>query len=295
MLKRLAMLNIVLCLFIGSNALIAIPLNPQGESHTTHHKDDTSKQNPITQQTVTVNCPNGNEGNEISQLKDAIPAKGQYDYSALGFRVNLLLMIITLVIAAASLIQAFAAKRSAEAVMRSERAWILPDGDKIGLLTLVPVPPDLPENARKTAVYCPIGLRNCGNTPASAIKWEFELRIGESKETPPSFEIYESKPTPSMDGQTPFPIGQDRLAHAEAFLKPYPYISAAEKLEIDAGNKIIWLCGIARYYDVFRHRKFLERKPEEHKTLICLRYEARIDGSSGAWFLGGPSGYNRAT
>jgi hypothetical protein len=295
MLKHLAILATLLCLSVGSNVLIAVPLNPKGESQSTHHEKDANKQNTVPQQTVTVNCPNGYESQEKGQEKDTIAAKGQYDYSALGFRVNLFLVIITLVIAAASLIQAFAAKRSAEAVMRSERAWILPDGDKIGLPTLVPVPPDLPENARKTPVYCPIGLRNCGNTPASAIKWEFELRIGESKETPPSFEIYERKPTPSMEGQTPFPIGQDRLGHAVAVLKPYQYISVAEKLEIDAGNKIIWLCGVARYYDVFRRRKFLERKPEEHETLICLRYEARIDGSSGAWILGGPSGYNRAT
>ena len=177
-------------------------------------------------------------------------------------------------------------------IIKSERAWLLPDGEKIGMPVLVPVPA---EGIRKIPVNCSIGLTNCGNTPAFAVKWEFELRIGESKENPPSFDIYKNKSTPSMEGQTPFPIGQGRHGHAIAVLKPHSYISLEERLEINDGRKIIWLCGVARYRDVFKHRKFLDRNPEEHETLICLRYEARSDGSSGAWMLGGPSGYNRAT
>lgn len=267
-----------------------LPLLAQEKNDGSKHPNNANQNNPITQQSI-VHQQDSGKTNEKGQKKDPPSAKDSFDYAKGGFLVSLWLTAITFLIAVASVIQASAARISVKAVMLSERAWMLPDGEKIGLPTLIPS--DSPTNPRKFPVTCSIALRNCGNTPATAIDWEFELRIGPSQETPPSLEIYEKK-SPE-DRKTPFPIGPGWPGHAQAVLKPQEYISTAEKAEIDAGTKHVWLCGIARYRDVFERRKFLQNSGNLHETKVCLRYMARSDGSSGRWILGGPSGYNKAT
>jgi hypothetical protein len=175
--------------------------------------------------------------------------------------------------------------------MRSERAWLLLNGEDIGKPVLIPY--DSLENPRKIYAYCPVALKNCGNTPGFAIDWDFELRIGESQDAPPSLEVYEKKsPTESP---MPFPIGPGWPGNAEARLKPRGFISTAEKAEIDSGAQFLWLCGVARYEDVFGYRRFFRRKSERHETRVCLRYEIRTNAPDGYWVLGGPREYNRAT
>jgi hypothetical protein len=107
------------------------------------------------------------------------------------------------------------------------------------------IPSNAPENPRKIPVTCDIALKNCGNTPASAIDWDFELRIGESTLAPPSIEIYDRK-FPD-DRQTLVPIGQDRLGNATAILKPHGYISVVERAAINGGNSFLRACNAARH------------------------------------------------
>ncbi|HMD78114.1 MAG TPA: hypothetical protein VKG86_12165 [Terracidiphilus sp.] len=231
------------------------------------------------------------DGNQKGPDKHPVTPESQNNYTAWGFWVNFGLTAITLLIAIAAVIQASAAKLGAKAMLRSERAWLLPDGEKIGMVVLRPVEQQV--QPQKTPVQCSIALRNCGNTPASAIDWQFELQLGVSADTPPSLEIYTRKP--QNKSLTPFPIGQDRLGHGVAILTPREYINAFEQGQIWDGSKILWLCGVARYNDVFEKKRWLTRKPEEHCTFVCLRYICAPDGSNGQWFLGGPSGYNKAT
>jgi hypothetical protein len=282
-------LGIVVALIL----LQVTPLHPQTPTKPDDHQQNAQRhQNPESSSTI-INTLDNHVGCGECSKKKTVPPQDPDKWVRRGFWINFGLVIITLVIAGTSFFQASAAKLSAKAVMLSERAWLLPDGEKIGMLTLIPS--DSQTNPRKFPVACSIVLKNCGNTPAFAIKWEFELRMGESKEIPPSFDIYKDKSTLSMEGQTPFPIGPGWPGYAQAALSPQEYISTAEKAEIDAGTKHVWLCGIVQYRDVFEHRRFLRTRGNLHETKVCLRYMARSDGSAGMWVLGGPSGYNQAT
>jgi hypothetical protein len=188
--------------------------------------------------------------------------------------------------------QGRAAKIGAEAVMLSERAWLLLHGEKIGMPMFMA---DSTDSTRIT-VSCYVAFENCGKTPAEAILWVFELTIGDSPIKPPSLEIYTTNVTDKTSGQTPFPIGPGRLGYAVADSKLTGFISPADWDDYCAGKKFAWLCGVARYRDVFKRKtRFLGRRFEEHETRICLVYQKFTNALGGRWALGGPEGYNRAT
>jgi hypothetical protein len=274
-------------LWVGLSAM-GPPLGSQTTGQGVSPDNPTSKQNPpIQQQTVTVNCTSGHDNHE----KSAVSPEPRHDYAAWGFWFNLCLTPITLLVAGAAVWQAIAAKLSADAVMRSERAWLLLNGEDIGKPVLIPY--DSLDNPPRLPAYCMVSLRNCGKTPAFAIDWEFELLIGPSQEAPPSLEIYEKEPP--AERPMPFPVGPGWPGHAEARLKPGWFISSAELNEIKTGGKFLWLCGVARYEDVFKRARILKRKAERHETLVCLRYETRTNAPDGYWVLGGPRKYNNAT
>lgn len=259
-----------------------VPLLARDKNDSASHADNARTQNPVSPQAI-VQQINSPQGQQKERQQGSVSSHAPLDYVAWGFWVNLTLTAITFLIALASLIQARAAKLGATAVLRSERAWLLLDGDKVGM----------PYLSSKTRPYCSLALRNCGNTPAQAIDFQFELQMGDSAEVPPSFEIY-SRGVPK-DSLTPFPIGQDRLGQATAGLMPEEPLTESVRTEIREGKKIIWLCGVARYHDVFEQKQRFKRRKEEHHTFVCLRYRAMADGSSGDWVLGGPPGYNKAT
>jgi len=183
--------------------------------------------------------------------------------------------------------QARAAKLGAEAIMLSERAWLLLHGEKIGMPMFIA---DSTDSTISTA-SCDIAFENCGKTPAEAILWVVELTISDSHIEPPSLEIYTTKVTDKRYGQTPFPIGPGRLGWARAT----GFISPADRDAYFAGKKFLWLCGVARYCDVFKRKThFLGNRLEEHETRICLVYHKFTKAPGGSWALGGPEGCNRA-
>jgi hypothetical protein len=268
------------------------PLLKHDKDNSANHAGDANQHDPISQGTGIVNQVDGSEAAKKGQQKESPSAQAEPDYAALGFWVNLGLTVITLLIAIAALIQANAAKLGAKAVLRSERAWLLLDGELMHPPFLIPI--EHQSAPQKRPVHCELALRNCGNTPASAIDWQFELQIGDSAEMPVSAEIYERKPL--KESLTPFPIGQDRLGWAFAELSPQKYINAADAEAINAGIKFLWLCGVARYHDVFEQRmwsNWFRRVTETHQTRVCLRY-ASFGSNSGRWVLGGAKGYNKA-
>jgi hypothetical protein len=266
------------------------PLLKHDKNDSASHTDKANQHNPVPQGTGVVNQVDGSESATKGQQKDPPATQGTPDYVAWGFWVNFGLTAITLLIAIAAVIQASAAKLGAKAMLRSERAWLLLDGEKIGMPFLHSVEQQGPQ---KTPVHCRIALKNCGNTPATAIDWQFELQLGDSAKTPPCFDIY--KREPPKDRLTPFPIGQDSHGHASAVLTPQENVSNSQMTDIWDGKKVLWLCGKARYYDVFAQKRWLKRRPEEHYTFVCLRYICAPNGANGQWVLGGPSGYNKAT
>ena len=263
----------------------------QNKNGGANYDNAANEQNPIPERSVTVNCGDYNEKAKKGKQEDSPATSYKRDYSAWGFWFNVILTPITLLVAGAAVWQAIAANSSAQAIIRSERAWLLPDGEKIGMPILRPI--EQQPQPQKTPAQCKIALKNSGNTPASAIDLQFELQLGDSTKEPPSFDIYTRKA--AKDPLTPFPIGQDDHGYTVAFLTTQEYISDADQEDIWNGKRILWLCGIARYHDVFRQKRLFRRKPEEHLTFICLRYISASDGTNGQWFLGGPSGYNRAT
>lgn len=127
---------------------------------------------------------------------------------------------------------------------------------------------------------------------ALALRQLFAIDLGKTLSPCATTSLWDANP-----GQTTSRSSNARSTwpgHAHAVLRPHEYISTAEKAEIDAGTKHIWLCGIARYRDVFERRNSLRKRANLHETKVCLRYMARSDGSTGMWVLGGPSGYNEA-
>jgi hypothetical protein len=278
-------------MILAVQVISIFPLLAQEKSDSSQHANDANQNNPIPQQSI-VHQQDSGKNNEKGQVKDPPSAKDSFDYAKWGFWVNFGLTGITFLIAIASVIQASAARISAKAVMLSERAWLLPNGDKIGPPYLHPVEQQGPQ---KTPVHCTMALKNNGNTPASAIDWQFELQLGNSAESPPSFDVYKQKPPKDRLTSFPFPIAQDGEGRATAVLTPQEHISASDQTDIWDGKQVLWLCGIARYYDVFRKKRWFKRRPEEHLTFVCLRYICAPGGANGQWLIGGPSKYNNAT
>jgi hypothetical protein len=282
--KSLAILGVTLLLQIA-------PLQQQYIAQPSSHYQDAQAQQKQATPTVIINNEDNHQSCEKCNEKDNIAPKDTDDLARKEFIVNKVLVGITILIAIAALIQAIAARLSAEAVMWSERAWLLLEGKDIGDPVLIT--DDSPDNQRKMPSYCRVALKNCGKTPGFAIDWEFELRVGSSQEFPPSFEIYEKEPR--AESPMPFPIGPGWPGQAEARLRPSDFISSTELKDMKEGTKFLWLCGIARYGDVFKYKGFFHRKAARHETRICLRYEFRTNTIGGYWVLGGPIKYNQAT
>lgn len=266
----------VLCLITSASPLLA-----QNGNSSNSHANNAIANSPISQEVIVAKHIDGTENAEKGQKQSSPTIENKTDYVALGFWVNVSLTLITLFVAIAAVQQANAANSSAQAVMRSERAWLLLEGEQIGAPILLPVEKE--QQTPKRPVECSIALKNCGNTPASSIDWQFELQLGNSMEAPPSFEIYTRKPQGKR--LTPFPVGQNHLGHTTAFLTPQEFISTSELQDITNGSKILWLCGIARYNDVFVQKRWFREKPEERYTLVCLRFICGQSVVNGQWVL----------
>ena len=119
-------------LILAITSIQVIPIRSllaQEKSDSSKNTSNANQNNPIMQQGI-VHQKDTGKANEKAQVKDDPPLKNSIDYTKWGFWLNFGLTGITFLIAAASLMQANAARISANAVMLSERAWMFPDGEK---------------------------------------------------------------------------------------------------------------------------------------------------------------------
>jgi hypothetical protein len=194
-----------------------------------------------------------------------------------------------------------AAQASAEAFIAENRPWVLISRDqtldKIDGPFLIPAERLHPTDQHPA--LCEFLMQNYGKTPAKIIAFQAELQIGESRDKPPSTEIFrttELRPYPYI-----FPQGEPE--RRDARLKPERSATAEEERAIvhDA-TKSLWLCGVIKYRNAFEPRedkrwKLFRKsiKPVEYETRFCYVYTNWLKPSRRVWAAAGPSEYNQAT
>ena len=179
---------------------------------------------------------------------------------------------------------ASAAKLSAEALIRSERARLLVDN--IHDPYLVPIEGTPIHDQRLS--HCFLFVKNFGKGPATVVAVRFELQISDRLTAPPYLQLYDLKPnSPTV---TPFVVPQGESWPAEAQLMPSGrFITPSELAEVPGKPSLFWLCGMIRYYDVF------ERKDDEHETCLCYLWETRLNTPKPIWRRAGPATFNKST
>lgn len=176
-------------------------------------------------------------------------------------------------------VSANAAKESADAVMRGERAWLLVQEGRTQDPYIVP-----PDAAPDRFSQCICFLKNSGKTPAKIIGEVFEMQIGESWDAPPQPERVYGTETDRNSSMIP---QDDTVARYIPFSGGF--VSQSDFDSISKMRKILWLCGFIRYRDVF------ERRGEDHETSFCYLWETRTTAPKPFWRAAGPADYNKQT
>ena len=171
-----------------------------------------------------------------------------------------------------------AAKASADAVIHSERAWILME--RMEREYLIPIER---QTTRKATAY-PV-LKNFGKTIARMTAWKIELQMSDSWERPDgrAYDLTGLQFAPSI-----IPPGAD-IPQLAVLNTNGGFIRERDLREIlELRTRVLWLCGVIRYEDAF--------KPEPiHETRFCYYYETRTEGRDPFFHLGGPPEYNKTT
>ena len=179
------------------------------------------------------------------------------------------------------LVNANIAKQHADAVMQSERAWLLIREDKIQEPYLVP-----PVGARAELFsHCIFFLRNSGKTPALVVAERYEMQISNDWAAPPQPErIYGLVIDPT---RSPYIIPQDESTPREANLVS-GFITEPELERVNKRENLLWLCGFIRYRDVFERDN-----ADLHETRFCYVWETRTNAPKPYWHPAGPDEYNK--
>lgn len=179
-------------------------------------------------------------------------------------------------------ISANAAKTSADALIREQRAWLFIDEVKQPVLVPPPDPGDL---HLPRLLCCCFSFKNIGKTPAKLTAWKSELQIGESRDRPDEktgFDVGNEVFCPSM-----IPPGEVMPEPEDARLSSP--ITALQLSDIIAQKtKFLWLCGVFKYEDVLRQGVM-------HETRFCYLYDTSLNTNTPLWRIAGPREYNEAT
>jgi hypothetical protein len=172
-----------------------------------------------------------------------------------------------------------AALLGAKAIMESDRAWMLME--KISNIYLVPVEI---QQGRPSSVL--LEFRNAGKTPARMLAWKFGLYISDVSDRPgPS--AYDVKGVVF----NPIIIPQGADCPQAAMLTSNGGFIRQQELDDILRNrtKMLWLCGIIKYEDIFR-------PGVEHETILCRHYRVWFAGQEPFFGLAGcPTEYNKET
>jgi hypothetical protein len=216
-------------------------LQPQAPTQSGDHTanaqthQDTESQAPITGKV------DNRQACEECSKKDPIAAQDPDKWVRRGFWINTALVLITLVIAIATLRQANAVKKQTGHVVASERAWLKAEV----------INPDPPEDTR--LIWIEIPITNRGKTPARVHNIEVT-----SKLVPP--------PTDSVADATPgklplYPDYSDRervmglrnydliIAPEDTFRHMHVYIRPREWNQIRARELTLYVYGSIDYFD----------------------------------------------
>jgi hypothetical protein len=169
-----------------------------------------------------------------------------------------------------------AANLNAEALINSERPWILVENFQ--LFELVPMENQIP-------VRFAFDIQNYGRTPARITKYRARLHINESTEMPPDPNVYAL-----FDSDIPqriVPVNREPALRDSVLLQPRYYLSQAEIEQITNGVRFLWAYGFVRYEDVLVRR--------EYETRFCYRYVLPPYVPTPIFALAGPREYNDAT
>jgi hypothetical protein len=184
----------------------------------------------------------------------------------------------------AAVIGATAANLNAQAVINSERAWILIDRGELADRIQEPYLVDSTKFAMVERMsHCIFFLKNFGKTPGRMTMLACELQIGNGRDRPPSTQVYETT------GDFP-PLmlapGEPRAIEARG-LVGFNDINIS-RLNNNRNPAFLWLCGVIKYEDVFNG------VASGHKTNFCFLWETFMSGKP-FWRWAGPNEYNEAT
>jgi hypothetical protein len=173
---------------------------------------------------------------------------------------------------------ASAARDNADAVIRSERAWLFVDARKIEKPRL------LTEKQSPLATHCIFQIKNWGKTPGIVVTERAQLQISVSADMPPDLGIYKAR----FERKNPAPFPQGDAIDVEANLASQGWISQIDVDGIAAKNRFLWLCGFIRYRDIFEREN-----GTGHETQFCYLWETR--GSYEPFWRTTPNDLNKAT
>ena len=250
MLKSLGLLAITVLLQVA-------PLQPQAPAQSGNHASNAkTQQQPETPPPFVVKADNQVTSDE-SNKKDSIATQDTDKWVKRGFGINVILTLITLVIAGATWLQANAAKDAADisrlSMVNGDRAFV--SATKFRWLSHL-----YPQQDR---YYWRIHFlwSNSGKTPTRRLRVRAEYVIRDSRLSEDFLFPLHSE---SLDPQPLIsPNGVIGCTAAE--------ISGDDLAAVQDGKKHLYIYGVARYFDVFPGT-------EEHVTKFC-NFAANITGN----------------
>lgn len=158
-----------------------------------------------------------------------------------------------------------AARVSAEAFITESRPWLLLHKDMS------------PEGPHPYWQFL-IRIHNFGKTPGKVIALQIEMKMGASKDAPPSPEFFGSEKS----------FNAFVLPQGESITQELDLTGAEGINDVPTGRKHLWLCGLVKYQNTFE-----SPRPTIYETLFCLRYDPATRGRRD--WRRGPDNYNKAT
>jgi hypothetical protein len=155
--------NVILCM-VASVVLIVTPLrkNDQPKTANDARSSNGSQPNPDIAK-PSLNAKNSDSPNNNTATGNQQTTPDSNDYRFWGMVINIVLGIATALIAIFSIVQGVATKRSADAAVASERAWVIVSLEKpVAFITDLTV-----KGVHKSAVRVMCNYVNQGKTPAS--------------------------------------------------------------------------------------------------------------------------------
>jgi hypothetical protein len=253
----------------GSPPIPSGPAMPANEAPATNPNQQNTRGQDETNENSHVVVVQGRP--DVTIHKDA------FDY---GYIIgSLLLTLITLGIAGIAWKQANAARLNADAIINSERAWILLESIKPENFTS-----DIRITTRSMTIPLSVHFKNYGKTPA----WVVESGCKFVRTNTDDFQG-------PLDYGNPQPGGDYAIAPND---KPFPMFPAGDSptvtlsdvIHVQNGKLSLVLYGVIRYKD-----SFVKKNQPIRETYFCVHLLIAATGMADRWQLAGPEGANRCT